>query len=266
MLYTIKKGRATSFQIKFLPFALLFTLLLTCYIFYASLRYYEHRSWFGTNLKEWVPIEEVEFIKKHKIPGPIFNDYVIGGYMIWSMYPDYKVFIDPRFGPYIKQVWPDWLDLRNNLNPEGLKKFTSKYHFKSALIHLREPNIIFWFLSSPGSEWRFAYFDKNAAVIIHETLVPLLSPEALGTSLSPQRFKDLTNPLLLQRLFDFYIRINPVYAREILNLYEQNVFSFYKYKKGVIQTMENLLNKAELELRQRQIQQQQQQQNQKTGK
>ena len=259
MLYTIKKGQAFPIKRKFTPLALLFTLFLTCNIFYHTLTYYEHRSWFGANLEEWLPIKEVEFIKKYRIQGPIFNDYLIGGYMIWSMYPDYKVFIDPRYGPYIKQVWPEWLDIKNKLNPEGLKKFTSKYQFKSALIHMREPYIIFWFLSSP--EWRLVYFDKTAAIIIHKSVIPTLTPEALATDVSPQRFKDLTNPLILSRLFDFYIHIGPGYAREILNLYKQNVSSLYYLKRQKIQEMEALINQKELQLRQIQIQQQ----NQKKG-
>ena len=264
MVYTAKSGEAAPVKRKFAPIALLLILFLSTYIIYNTLTHYEHRSWFGLGLDEWLPIKEVEFIKKHKIPGPIFNDYVIGGYMIWAMYPDYKVFIDPRFGPYIKQVWPDWVDLQNILNPEGLKKFTSKYQFKSALIHMREPYIIFWFLSSP--EWRLVYFDKAAAVIIHKSVIPTLSPEALATDVSTNRFRDLVNPLILSRLFDFYIQVGPSYAREILNLYATNVSSLYYLKTQKIQEMQALINQKELQLRQIQIQQQQQQQQQQSAK
>jgi hypothetical protein len=184
--------------------------------------------------------------------------------MIWAMYPDYKVFIDPRYGPYIKQMWPEWLQLRNNMNPEGLKKLTSKYQFKAALLHMREPYIIFWVLDSP--DWKLAYFDKAAVVIIHKSLIPTLSPEALATDVSTDRYKDLTNPLILSRLFDFYIHVGPGYAREILSLYQRNVSGLYYQKTQRIQIMEALINQKELELRQIQMQQQQQQQNQKTGK
>ena len=264
MLYTIKKGDVSPLKQKFAPLSLLLILFLSCFIAYHTLVYYEHRSWFGLNLNEWLPIKEVEFIKKNKISGPFFNDYAIGGYMIWAMYPEYKVFIDPRYAPYVNQVWPDWLELKNNLNPEGLKKFTSKYQFKAALIHMREVSIIRWLLQSP--EWRLAYFDKTAVVIIHKTLIPSLSPEALATDLSPQRFRDLTNPAILSSLFDFYLSVGPNYAGEILNVFKQNVSKFYKLKTEKIQIMENLINQKELELRQIQMQQQQQQQNQKTGK
>lgn len=254
MVHIITTGDVAHIKRKFAPLALLTTVFLTVGIVYHALTYYEHRSWFGVNIDEWLPVKEVEFIKKNKLPGPVFNDYFIGGYMLWSMYPDYKVFIDPRYGPYVRQVWPDWLDIRNNLNPEGLKKFTSKYPFKIALIHMREPNIIFWFLSSP--DWRLLYFDKAAVVIIHKSVIPSLGAGALGTDASTNRFKDLTNPLILSRLFDFYIHIGPNYGREIVNIYEQNVSELYYMKRQQIQKMEQAIYEKESQLRQIQLQQQ----------
>lgn len=44
----------------------------------------------------WYPIHAVSFIKRNKIQGPMYNFYTWGGFLIWSMYPDYKVFIDGR--------------------------------------------------------------------------------------------------------------------------------------------------------------------------
>ncbi|MDD5430792.1 MAG: hypothetical protein PHP03_01045 [Candidatus Pacebacteria bacterium] len=37
-----------------------------------------------------------DFIKKENIKGPIFNDYDIGGYLIFHLYPQEKVFVDNR--------------------------------------------------------------------------------------------------------------------------------------------------------------------------
>ncbi|MHB8882077.1 MAG: hypothetical protein ACYC69_11280 [Thermodesulfovibrionales bacterium] len=43
-----------------------------------------------------IPVEAVEFIKAKALPPKIYNDIVIGGYMIWRLYPDYQVFSDTR--------------------------------------------------------------------------------------------------------------------------------------------------------------------------
>jgi len=42
------------------------------------------------------PIGAAKFLKKNKLSANMFNPYVWGGYLIWALYPDYKVFIDGR--------------------------------------------------------------------------------------------------------------------------------------------------------------------------
>ncbi len=35
-----------------------------------------------------------------KPPQPIYNEYIWGGYLIWRLYPDYRVYIDGRADVY----------------------------------------------------------------------------------------------------------------------------------------------------------------------
>ena len=42
------------------------------------------------------PEGAARFLKENRIPGNMFNPYVWGGYLMWELYPDYKVFIDGR--------------------------------------------------------------------------------------------------------------------------------------------------------------------------
>lgn len=41
-------------------------------------------------------LDAATFIRSHHITGPIFNNYDIGGYLIYTMFPDSNVFIDNR--------------------------------------------------------------------------------------------------------------------------------------------------------------------------
>ncbi len=43
-----------------------------------------------------VPQDAADFLCRLKIKGNMFNDYDFGGYLIWRLYPDKKVFIDGR--------------------------------------------------------------------------------------------------------------------------------------------------------------------------
>jgi hypothetical protein len=244
MLYILKKADALNIKRKFAPVALVLFLLMALYVSDSTIINLEDRSWFGSNLEADAPVKEVEFVKNNKLPGPIFNDYLIGGYLIWAMYPDYKVFIDPRYGPYWKEVGPDYFALIQNMSLENLKRFTSKYPFKIVLLHMRERDLIFLFLSSP--EWKLLYFYKTAVVIVHKSVIPLLSQEALSTDMGTQRFRDVTNPMILDNLFNFYIGVGPAYAREILDIYKKNVSLFFRFRAFKIQEMEHLVRQAEL--------------------
>lgn len=264
MLYVLKKTDTRHFKKHFAPAALVLTILMAGYIADVSFINLDDRSWFGSNMKTDIPAKEVEFVKKNKLPGPIFNDYLIGGYLMWKLYPDYKVFIDPRYGPYWKEVGPDYFNLTQNLNPDNLKKFTEKYPFKTAILHMRERNLIFLMLSSP--DWRLLYLGRTAVVLIRKSEIAALSAQTLSEDMGTHRFRDVTNPAILDNLFNFYLQIGPVFAREILDIYRSNVSTFFKVKAMNLLQMQNLINQREAQIQQQQQQIQQQQQQQAMGK
>ena len=43
-----------------------------------------------------LPVGAADFIKENNIPGPMFNPEHYGGYLIWKLWPEYKVFSDGR--------------------------------------------------------------------------------------------------------------------------------------------------------------------------
>lgn len=48
-----------------------------------------------------------EFIKSNQITGPIFNNYDLGGYLVYALYPDQKVFVDNRPEGYPKEFFSE---------------------------------------------------------------------------------------------------------------------------------------------------------------
>ena len=49
---------------------------------------------------EGLPLEAVEYLRDHDLPGLMFNSYNWGGYLIWALYPGKPVFIDGRTDLY----------------------------------------------------------------------------------------------------------------------------------------------------------------------
>lgn len=239
--YSVETGKIS------LPAALLVLVCLSG-IFFNYYAAYSSRSWFGSRMEEFIPAKETKFIQENSLPGPVLNDYLIGGYMLWSMYPEYKVFIDPRYGPYVNTVLPDWLNIKIDLSPEGLQRFTSKYPFRVALIGLEEIDIISWLLRSP--EWKLAYFDKAAVVIVHQTVFHSMNPDSLKLDLGPERFRNISNPRILLQLFNLYLNLRTEYAREILGIYRNNVSGLYRFREESLYRMEQSLGAMEFRLQQ----------------
>jgi len=219
---------------------------VSCFCFYISVCVSPDRTWFGLGYEDYIPKKESEYIVKHHLDAPLFNDYLSGGYLLWAIYPDYKVFIDPRYGPYVNQVLTDWFDIGTKYPPtnQGLEMFLAKYPIKTAIIHVAYGNYITWFLNH--KDWRLAFFDKTAAVIIHKSKIPELSKEALDTDLSTGRFINLSNPTQLINLFEFYIYIGAIYGQELRNIYAKNVSDFYNAKTTQLAYMDQkIVNRSQ---------------------
>jgi len=83
-------------------------ILIPAVFFLSNARYSPFNGVFGIG-----PYPEVnlsaEFFKDNNIKGPIFNNYDIGGYLIFHLFPEHKVFVDNRPEAYsvsfFKQVY-----------------------------------------------------------------------------------------------------------------------------------------------------------------
>ena len=61
-----------------------------------------------------VPVEAVQYLKEHPIPGNIFNSIRYGGYLIWHLFPDKKVYIDGRLIIRSERFFFNYLSLLDN--------------------------------------------------------------------------------------------------------------------------------------------------------
>ena len=233
----IHRLKFNNFDVKATIFSLLIFIFFFVSISYFDLRYASDKKWFGSGLDNFVPVKEVAYLKKYKLDGLVFNDYVIGGYLLWDLYPDYKVFIDPRGGLYRNKVFPDYIEFTmKHITTEDIRHFTEKYPFKIVILHYRQMALIFDFLKC--DDWRLLYFEKNAAILIHKSLLPAVQSEMGNVSLSPVRFKDVTNPDVLLNVFNFYVRLEPKAGRYIYYVFKRNVSDYFKLKQEIMNYME----------------------------
>ncbi len=99
--------------------------------------------------------------------------------------------------------------------------------------------------------WRIAFLDRNALVLVHKSTIPKLSKEALAEDVSTNRFLSVDNPSVLKTLFNFYVHLNPSFAREIVQIYQRNVRTIYRNRDADINFMRNVIAQKEAELQQK---------------
>jgi hypothetical protein len=244
--YLLHRMKLESIPARATILSLIIFVLLFFNTSYFTLRYGVDNKWLGAGLDSFAPVKEVAFLKKYRLEGPIFNDYAIGGYLLWALYPDYKVFIDPRLVPFSKQVAPDYWEFTSKpATPEAIGCFTEKYPFRIAIIHYRELPLIFDFLKAG---WQLLYFEQNAAVLIHKSLLPKIPPEVKRVDLGPLRFSNVKNPQILLSVFSLYVNLYPQASRVIYDIYKKNVSDYYKPKTEHLQVMESDMRQKKIYL------------------
>lgn len=127
---------------------------------------------FGPGVSHWYPERAARFIRREHLPPNLFNDYNIGGYLTWALWPEYRTSIDNRavpFGPELFHLHrrllseppgsPLWRQQSERLGLNTLVVGISRYT-GSAGFPLRQ------FCDS--AEWRPVYLDETAAVFVRD--------------------------------------------------------------------------------------------------
>jgi hypothetical protein len=98
------------------------------FAFYSSFLPYNKRV-FGLDLKPGVN-RSAEFFKQAHIKGPIFNNYDIGGYLIYHLFPKERVFVDNRPEVYPASFFQK-IYIPMQEKEEIWKKQQEKYNFQA---------------------------------------------------------------------------------------------------------------------------------------
>jgi hypothetical protein len=109
-----------------------------------------------------------EFFKKQNIQGPILNNYDIGGYLIYHLFPREKVFVDNRPESYPASFFENiYIPLQDN--EEKWKEENANYKFNAIFFAYHDATP--WaqkFLINRASdpEWKLAFADNYAIIFL----------------------------------------------------------------------------------------------------
>jgi hypothetical protein len=112
------------------------------------------------------PEKITEYLKANPVPGEMFNDIRYGGYLIWEMYPQKKVFVDGRLLIRSAQFFEEYLAIceQPDLFPYVSKKFNITQVILPSAIFDRYLNLIKWLYNS--SEWHLEFTDGSSFLFV----------------------------------------------------------------------------------------------------
>jgi hypothetical protein len=121
----------------------------------------------SNNLEQQVeaksPVRALEFIRSHHLAGPMLDDYVYGGYLIWAA-PEYPVMIDGRADVYewsgFLNQFAEWSTLESNPN-----RLLDEYKVHFCLLEKSSPMVQVLHLL-PG--WEEVYSDSRSVIFLRK--------------------------------------------------------------------------------------------------
>ena len=113
------------------------------------------------------PAGAVEFVRRANLSGPMLNEYVFGGYLMWAL-PEHKDFVDGRADVF------DWTGVlaeygRWATRSEAPNLLLDKYKIRFCILSKNSPPLLD-VAHLPG--WKQAYSDDVAAVLVRQDGAP----------------------------------------------------------------------------------------------
>jgi hypothetical protein len=108
-----------------------------------------------------LPAGAVEWIQEQQPPGPMFNSYNWGGYLIWHLWPDYRVFVDGRTDLYGDELLGEYLKVR--FAQPGFQEVLDDYGVNFVLTEADGFTANFLALDDG---WTLAYSDDIAVIYV----------------------------------------------------------------------------------------------------
>lgn len=126
---------------------------------------FDKSATFGTTVHEDYK-GATDFVKKHKLPTNIINNFDIGGYLIYQLHPTYPVFVDNRPEAYPSSFFSETY-IPALLFEEKFAEIQKKYSIKTAIFSHSDSTdwgkaFITTLYKNPA--WRLVYADQSAVI------------------------------------------------------------------------------------------------------
>lgn len=133
-------------------------------------------AWFSSPKRFGLEIPDgasnaVEFIKQNNIKGPMFNNFDIGSFLIWKMYPEEKVFIDGRPEAYSVDFFEKIYKPMQE-NSSLWQQYSEQYKINYVIFGYKDMTPwanLFLASISKNPNWPLIYADQTIVIFIKNT-------------------------------------------------------------------------------------------------
>jgi tetratricopeptide (TPR) repeat protein len=154
-----------------------------------SNRYYVNSlpmALFGTGLSWWFPERATSFLENNELPGNLFHDFNVGGYLIWRIGEKYPDFSDGRVMPFANGIMDEQKRILG-LPPDSneMKQEADRWNIQTILFSI-SPYMGLGSVPLPqycaSQNWKLVYMDDVSAIFIRNTPVNQAVIARLGES------------------------------------------------------------------------------------
>jgi len=116
------------------------------------------------------PAAAVNFIIKERPAQPIYNEYEWGGYLIWRLYPEYRVNMDGRADVYGDALMEEFLAIHDG--ETNWRELLKKQGTRTVLV---KPDVPLASLLRQDTEWQKIFEDERSVIFVRRQSSPFSS-------------------------------------------------------------------------------------------
>jgi hypothetical protein len=113
--------------------------------------------------REGLPVGAAAWVRQNRPTGEMFNSYNWGGYLVWALWPDYRVFVDGRTDLYGDELLRQYLNAQ--LGRPGYEETLATYDVNFILTY---PDDALSVRLACSGGWKEAYRDDVALVWVRQ--------------------------------------------------------------------------------------------------
>lgn len=205
-----------------------FLILVTCALlllesfFYLNGNYYKYRE--DGNAPGLKLIESgkgaVDFLLVNSLPGPIYNNFDIGSYILYRGYPKYRLFVDGRPEAYPAEFFTG-IYIPSQSDYKNFKEIEEIWNFKTIIFSHTDQTP--WgknFLQAvvKDDDWKLVYIDDFILVLVKKEVSEERKLKIVDLStLNPETFKLQNHVAYLRIALFLFSTGNLLSGREFLN-------------------------------------------------